>query len=440
MTSRTSANSSARRRWTGVVGLVAAACLVAGGLSLGSTPGLAVDADLPTWDDVEKAKQDVNATDAKITEIEALLVQVAKEVETTKQASITAGNALAQAEDDLLAANERVEALESKASESAKEAESAAREAASLVSQMYRSGGVDRNMELFLESDASTADQLLERLAVMSKASERNSKVADDATRARNNADTLGQQAESASNERERLQNEAAERKEMATVAAAAAVDKQTKQEEQQATLQAQLDALKDKSAKTVEGYEERVRQEAEEERQRQEAARKAAEEAARKAAENAANNGGNSGGGNNGGGTVNPPTGGGGWGYPLAWNNVNEEFGGSRNHGGIDLDGAEWTPIYAVSAGRVSACYEFSNYGNAVDIQHPDGSMTRYAHQPYGGITVSCGQWVEKGQQIGHVGTTGWSTGPHLHFETWPNSWSRVDPRGFMAARGVYF
>lgn len=437
MRTHTSAESNARRRWTGVVGLAAAACIIATGLTLGASPGQAVDADLPTWDDVQKAKQDVNATDAKITEIEALLVQVAKEVETTKQASITAGNALAQAEDDLLAANERVEALETKASESAAEADAASREAASLVSQMYRSGGVDRNMELFLESDASTADQLLERLAVMSKASERNSKVADDATRARNNAETLGQQAESASAERERLQQEAAERKEIATVAAAAAVEKQTTQEEQQATLEAQLDALKDKTAKTVEGYEERVRQEAEEERQRQEAARKAAEEAARKAQEN---NNNNNGGGGGGGGTVKPPTGGGGWGYPLAWNNVNEEFGGARNHGGLDFDGAEWTPIYAVAAGRVSACYEFSNYGNAVDIQHADGSMTRYAHQPYGGIIVNCGQWVEKGQQIGHVGNTGWSTGPHLHFETWPNSWSRVDPRGFMAARGVYF
>ena len=59
---------------------------------------------------------------------------------------------------------------------------------------------------------------------------------------------------------------------------------------------------------------------------------------------------------------------------------------------------------------------------------------------RPYGGITVSCGQWVSQGQRIGSVGSTGWSSGPHLHFETWPNASYRVNPRGFMADRGVWF
>jgi murein DD-endopeptidase MepM/ murein hydrolase activator NlpD len=87
-----------------------------------------------------------------------------------------------------------------------------------------------------------------------------------------------------------------------------------------------------------------------------------------------------------------------------------------------------------------VIACYEFSNYGNTVDILHSDGSRTRYAHQPYGGLTVNCGDWVSQGQRIGSVGSTGWSTGPHLHFETWPTLGYRVNPRYFMADRGVWF
>ena len=457
-----SSGATSRKRWLRPfalsLGAAVALTLAAPVFNMTSPAAHAVAEGLPTWDDVQEAKQNEAATAAKVTEIEALLVQVEREVEQTRAASAAAGAALAEAEEALLAANERVQALEGQAAESAAEAESAANEAASLISQLYRSGGVDRNVELFLESDGSTADELLERLAVMSKATERNAKVADEATRARNTAENLGQQAQAATDERQRLQEEAAARKQEAEVAAANAVETQTRQEEQKATLDAQLAALKDTTTETVSGYEERLRLEEEERRrieaerrrQQEEAARRAAEEAARQAA--AAGSGGGGGGGSSGGGGGSSGGGGGGggggapsgsssgWGSPLAHTWVTEEFGGSRNHGGIDFGAAMWTPIYAAAAGRVSACYEFSNYGNTVDIQHPDGTMTRYAHQPYGGLSVSCGQWVERGQQIGHVGSTGWSTGPHLHFETWPSAWERVNPRWFMEARGVYF
>ena len=394
------------------MGLIAAAavlCLLGGTLTTTAAPAAAaVDADLPTWQDVQDAKNNQAATASKIKEIEGLLVQLAKEVEATKKESELAVAAYAKAEEELLAANARHDELELKLKESTEEAETAEKEAASLVGLMYRSGGIDRSTEMFLESDATTSEQLLERLASMSKATERNTKVAEVATRAKNDAQSLGEQAEVVAKERERLRKEAEERKETAAALAAAAVEKQAKQEEQRKTLDAQLAALKDTTAKTVEGYEERLRQE-EEERRKQ---------------------------------IANGPSGNSsGWGRPLAggyW--VSDEFGGARNHGGIDLAASMWTPIYAASAGRVTACYEFSNYGNTIDITHPDGSMTRYAHQPYGGLAVTCGQWVEQGQLIGHVGSTGWSSGPHLHFETWPTSWYRVNPRGFMADRGVWF
>lgn len=412
---RPSPASPARAR-RALIAAIALAGIVAAAGPLLPMPAAqaAVDESLPTWDDVQRAKNDEAATAQQITEIETLLEQLAVEVETTRQESKAAIDAYALAEEELLKANARLDELNIRLEESAAEAELAEDEAGSIVGLMYRSGGVDRSTEMFLESDASTSDELLERLAIMEKATERSAKIAENATRTANDARSLGDQADTVSQKREQLAEDAAARKEAAAVAAVTAAEREREQASQKATLDAQLAALKDTTAATVEGYEERLRQEEEARRQ-------------------------NGGGGSPGGGS--PPVGNSGWGHPLAssyW--VTDEFGGARNHGGIDLAAPEWTPIYAAAAGTVTACYEFSNYGNTVDITHPDGSMTRYPHQPYGGLTVTCGQWVERGQQIGYVGTTGWSTGPHLHFETWPTTSYRVNPRGFMSDRGVYF
>lgn len=412
---RPSPASPARAR-RALIAAIALAGIVAAAGPLLPVPAAqaAVDESLPTWDDVQRAKNDEAATAQQITEIETLLEQLAVEVATTRQESKTAIDAYALAEEELLKANARLDELNIRLEESAAEAELAEDEAGSIVGLMYRSGGVDRSTEMFLESDASTSDELLERLAIMEKATERSAKIAENATRTANDARSLGEQADTVSQKREQLAEDAAARKEAAAVAAVTAAEREREQASQKATLDAQLAALKDTTAATVEGYEERLRQEEEARRQ-------------------------NGGGGSPGGGS--PPVGNSGWGHPLAssyW--VTDEFGGARNHGGIDLAAPEWTPIYAAAAGTVTACYEFSNYGNTVDITHPDGSMTRYPHQPYGGLTVTCGQWVERGQQIGYVGTTGWSTGPHLHFETWPTTSYRVNPRGFMSDRGVYF
>ncbi len=406
--------------WIALFATASLAGVMTAPLSTGTVAHAVVDASLPTWQDVQNAKQNQAATATKITEIEALLVQVAQEVEQTKRESEAAINAYAVAEQDLLKANDRLDELNVKLAESTQEADTAAQEAASLVGLMYRSGGIDRSTEMFLESDASTSDELLERLASMSKATERNSKIAEDATRAKNDAQSLGDQADVVSQERERLRQEAETRKETAATLAAAAAEKQVQQESQKATLDAQLAALKDTTAQTVAGYEERLNQE-EAERIRLEEERK------------------NSGGGGGGGGGT-PGGTWSGWGLPITSYWVSEEFGGGRGHGGTDFAAPMWTPIYAAASGVVTACYEFSNYGNTIDITHPDGSMTRYAHQPYGGLAVSCGEWVSQGQRIGAVGSTGWSTGPHLHFETWPSSSYRVNPRGFMADRGVWF
>ena len=86
------------------------------------------------------------------------------------------------------------------------------------------------------------------------------------------------------------------------------------------------------------------------------------------------------------------------------------------RMHNGIDLAAAEGTPIYATRAGKVTvASYQAGGAGNYVSINHLDGFSSVYMHMTH--YVVSVGQTVKAGQLIGYVGSTGISTGPHLHF-----------------------
>lgn len=87
------------------------------------------------------------------------------------------------------------------------------------------------------------------------------------------------------------------------------------------------------------------------------------------------------------------------------------------RFHTGIDLAAPVGTPIYAARAGQVGvAGWSRFGYGLHVVLDHGGGQETLYGHMSR--IVVRPGQWVERGQVIGYVGSTGWSTGPHLHFE----------------------
>lgn len=103
--------------------------------------------------------------------------------------------------------------------------------------------------------------------------------------------------------------------------------------------------------------------------------------------------------------------------------------------HNGIDLvNGNATTPIYASAAGEVVISGSYPDwYGNYVVIKHADGLYTGYAHQSQ--LRVSVGDTVNQGQQIGNMGTTGPSTGPHLHFQfftngPWPSNSDFINPR----------
>ena len=121
-----------------------------------------------------------------------------------------------------------------------------------------------------------------------------------------------------------------------------------------------------------------------------------------------------------------------GGYVWPVTGRSITTPFGPS--HLGIDIDQypAGGNPVGAVAAGTVSFAGGTTccSYGLYVDVQHPNGTMTRYAHLD--AITVTDGQAVTQGQTLGRSGNTGRSTGAHLHLELYVNS-APVDPLGVL-------
>lgn len=100
--------------------------------------------------------------------------------------------------------------------------------------------------------------------------------------------------------------------------------------------------------------------------------------------------------------------------------------------HDGTDFGAPQGTPIHAAADGVVASTGYMNGYGNTVVIYHGNGLSTLYAHIRHGGIVVSEGQSVRAGQKIAEVGSTGRSTGPHLHF-TVINNGRKVDPMSYL-------
>ncbi len=106
----------------------------------------------------------------------------------------------------------------------------------------------------------------------------------------------------------------------------------------------------------------------------------------------------------------------------------VHPIFGTVKFHAGVDVAANAGTPIGSAQAGTVGIAEYSSSYGYYVVVYHADGNSTLYAHMQ--SMAVSAGQYVSRGQTLGYVGSTGWSTGPHLHFEV--RMGGCVDPLSF--------
>ena len=105
---------------------------------------------------------------------------------------------------------------------------------------------------------------------------------------------------------------------------------------------------------------------------------------------------------------------------------------GGGAMHAGLDFKGPVGTPILAAADGKIVLAGFNGGYGNIIEIRHANGLVTRYAH--LSGLNVRRGQMVDRGVQIGRMGSTGRSTGSHLHFEVRLNG-QAINPRKFLEA-----
>ncbi|MQS38438.1 M23 family metallopeptidase, partial [Streptomyces katsurahamanus] len=137
-------------------------------------------------------------------------------------------------------------------------------------------------------------------------------------------------------------------------------------------------------------------------------------------------------------------PAGASGYTPPLASGGVSTSYRATGSmwssgyHTGVDFTAPTGTGVRSVGPGTVVSAGWNGAYGNEVVVQHSDGKYSQYAH--LSSLSVSAGQSVSGGQQIGLSGSTGNSTGPHLHFEirTSPSYGSDVDPVAYLRQYGV--
>ncbi len=395
-----------RRRTKALVGAVVVA-LVASLL----TPLSAQADDYPTWDDVLAAQNNEAATANEVARIQTLITNLQAQVEATKADLANKSKAWQALDAQYQAKSAETTQLRQQAQDAEAVAVDSERKAGQWAAQVVRIGGSDPTLSLFAASDK--ADELLSAIGVSSRISEQANSLYEKAVQQRNTAQSLTDQAAVMETELQRLETEAQAAMAAAQAASEAATAAVIEQQAHEQELEAMLAVATNQRAVTEADYQLGVQARA------QALLAQLGVDWAQVSPS----------------GWVRPA---GGWiSSPFGWDPDHYEGQGSF-HEGVDLAQSCWNPIVAAHAGTVTRAGWFGGYGNAVDIDHGGGLMTRYGHQPDGGIQVSVGEHVEAGQLIGYVGTTGNSTGCHLHFEVrvWGDA---VDPVPFLAANGIF-
>lgn len=375
-----------RRRASAFTAAIAAiALLVTGSIAVTERPAFAVD--YPSWNDVLEARRNVAAAQAQIAQIRAAITAITAEVERTQAIAEEKGAVYYEAQLAFDDAAFTADQLQAQADEAQLRADESRQRAGQFVAELARSGGGDLSASLF--TNPGQADELLSRLGFASKISEQAEGIYAAALQDQNAAQALTDQANVAKQIRDQLRIEAQAAYEEAQAAAEEAQAALIAQQENQARLEAQLAVLVENREATEKDYQAGI------------------------AAQYGAGSSLNAGQIKNGWAV---PTNGyisSGYGY-----RVHPISGAVRFHAGVDIANGPGTPIYAAASGVVEYAGPNGGYGNYIRIDHGNGLTTAYGHIQNGGTLVRIGQEVVVGQNIARMGTTGASTGNHLHFE----------------------
>ncbi|ANP74755.1 M23 family metallopeptidase [Cryobacterium arcticum] len=388
----------------------------------------AVAAEYPSWSDVENARANEAAKQGQISTLNTLISGLTADVAAAQEESTRRSAEFEYAQGAFDEATYRATTLQAQADEAGAQAALSSEQAGRLAAGLARSGGPDLSMAILLAGDET--DALLYQLGAMSKLTERSAAVYDQAASDRNSATALTDQAKVAQEELGTLAREAETALTKAIAASTAVEVALAEQQANSSTMQAQLAVLTEGRAATEADF------------ATGEEARRVAEAAAAAAAAAAKASTGGSGG-SSGSGSDSGQLSGQGWALPVSgW--ISDNFGPRPDkpvagvgafHYGTDLAAGCGVPVKAATGGTVIYSGYLGSYGNWVLIDHGNGVQTGYAHNSE--ILVSNGQQVSAGQTISLVGTTGASSGCHLHFETRVDG-ARIDPEPFMSARGI--
>lgn len=245
------ARSGSRRRFA--VAGAGAAILIAACLAVPQSASAYDPSDYPSWTDVQNAKSNEAATAAEVTRISGLLDGLRAQAAQLGDEAIARAAEADEAARALDEANQKVQALETRAAAAQSDADSARTQAGRLAAQLYRNGGTDATLNLLVGGQQS--NQLLYKLGTMSQLTAQTSRLQDTATTKANLATSLGEQAQQARTEREGLDAAASAALVAAQEAEAAAEAQVAEQQAHSDELYAQLAALKDTSAQVEKDY-----------------------------------------------------------------------------------------------------------------------------------------------------------------------------------------
>lgn len=358
-----------------------------------------------TWAQVAAAQASVAATKVLVGQIKAQVAALQASVDKAQADATAKGEIYGKAQDAFDTQQYIVEKLQSQADAALKEADAAKRTAGQLLAQLARSGGTD-GITTSLLSNSGHADQLLSKVGYMSQITDRSQQVYAKALRLQKGAQALTDQADAAKVILAKLKDAAQAAFAVAQAASEAAATALSAAQVTSADLSAKLTKLQGAADTTLAAY----------------TASLVAKWGAGAAGIVSAS------------GWANPANG---WlssGFGMRYDPYYLRW---QLHGGQDIAAKCGTPIYAAHGGTVTYAGWNGGLGNYVQLDNGGGDSTGYGHMINGGILVRIGQQVAPGQQIGKVGSTGASTGCHVHFLVRVNG-ALTDPLPFMRDRGI--